>query len=98
MKRNVDLIIAALVFSFTFWALPGTTLAQVWSLEKTPARLRPGLCADVRKAIAYDRNTASYKFALKRKQEGTAWRKHKTRLAYSDELQDSYRRLDCRHY
>jgi hypothetical protein len=98
VNRRVGSIIAALVFSFTFCELPGTALAQVWSLEKTPAQLRPGLCADVRKAIDYDRNTVSYKFAVKRKQEGTAWRKHKTRLAYSVELQDSYRRLDCRNY
>jgi hypothetical protein len=98
MNLQVRSIALALMFGFACYGMPGGALAQVWSLEKTPARLRPGLCADLRKVIDYDLNTSSYKFAMKRKQEGTAWQKHKKRLAYSENLQDSYRRLDCRHY
>jgi hypothetical protein len=97
MKRIITIIMGFLALSFLL-NLAHTASAQVWSLEKTPARLRPGLCADLRKAIEYDRNTFSYKTAVTRKQEGTAWRKHKKRLAYSDNLRDSYTRLDCRHY
>jgi hypothetical protein len=78
--------------------VPDQARAQVWSLEKTPARLRPRLCTDVRKQISYDISTSSYRYAMKRKQNGTLWPKHKRRLAYSAELQDTYRRLDCRNY
>jgi hypothetical protein len=98
MNRKHHSIASALVFNFAFCALPDSSLAQVWSLEKTPARLRRGLCADLRKVIDYDLSTSSYRFAMKRKQGGMAWPKHKKRLAYSENLQDSYRRLDCTHY
>lgn len=72
--------------------------AKVWSLENTPKQYRPKLCDDLRKDIKRDRESTSYKIALKRKAEGNMWRKHKERLAYSANLDDAYRRLDCRRY
>jgi hypothetical protein len=98
MKLTTVVTIAGLLTPSILLGLIGPANAQVWSLEKTPVKLRPKLCADVRAAIKYDQGSSSYKYAIKRKQEGTLWRKHKERLAHSATLLDTYRRLDCRNY
>ena len=75
-----------------------TTQAKTWSLENTPKEFRPGLCASVRKQLAYDLGTQSYKTALRRKAEGKMWRQHEKRLSDVAGVKDTYRRLNCKAY
>lgn len=73
----------------------GVSNAKVWSLENTPQKYRPGFCESFRKEIIYDRTTQSYKWAMKRKLEGTMNRQSTARLAYHQNLIVSMRRLKC---
>jgi hypothetical protein len=74
------------------------TDAKTWMLENTPKQYRPKLCDDLRKEIKRDRAATSYKVAMKRKAACNLWRMHKERLEISANLDDAYRRLDCRNY
>jgi hypothetical protein len=103
MKRQTltTLVLSTLLGAW-FGALPGlnvpTAQGKTWSLENTPKEFRPKLCNDVRKKLAYKLSTQSYKTALKRKAEGTMWRKHEARIQDVWRLQDAYRRLNCKAY
>jgi hypothetical protein len=95
MKRI--LLIALLLFGLVS-SYPTFAHAKVWSLENTPKEFRPKLCADVRKELAYNIDTQSYKLALKRQAEGNMWQIHKDRISQIEGLRDSYRRLNCKAY
>lgn len=88
MPRVVFGMIALLVYSE-----PG--VSKTWSLENTPKQYRPGFCESFRRQIIYDRTTQTYKWAMKRKAEGTMNRDSIARLAFSADLVDSMRRLQC---
>ena len=74
-------------------ALPAKS--ETFSLDKTPAHLKPGLCASLRNSIIHDVNTQTYKWASKRKKEGKMWRKHKERLAFSEGLRRAMKQVPC---
>ena len=81
----------------TLLAISNSTdaFAIVWSLENTPQKYRPALCAQLRDSVIADRDTQSYRTAVERKKKGDMWRIHKERLAFHANLVTSMRRLSC---